>query len=286
MTMALSGITAALVPSNSRPSSPLPLDENGELEINDPKFMVEQQIIKRFFSREKDTEDKATTESKDQPLSSDAVEISREAMELYRKSSGEAVIEMPDGSNITLSYDHAEYLRVEQTIQTQSSDPLVIDLNGNGVELTDVASNNGVLFDLTGDGVGEKVSWVAPSDGLLAYDRNRNGRIDNGLELFGDQHGAVDGFSELSRFDQDQNGAIDKNDSRYSDLWVWQDKNQNGFSESNELKSLADLGIESISLRPTYGLDTVAGNLITGYSQYETASGSGRIGEAWLNYYA
>ena len=284
--MALSGITAALVPSNSRPSSPLPLDENGELEINDPKFMVEQQIIKRFFSREKDTEDKATTESKDQPLSSDAVEISREAMELYRKSSGEAVIEMPDGSNITLSYDHAEYLRVEQTIQTQSSDPLVIDLNGNGVELTDVASNNGVLFDLTGDGVGEKVSWVAPSDGLLAYDRNRNGRIDNGLELFGDQHGAVDGFSELSRFDQDQNGAIDKNDSRYSDLWVWQDKNQNGFSESNELKSLADLGIESISLRPTYGLDTVAGNLITGYSQYETASGSGRIGEAWLNYYA
>jgi hypothetical protein len=286
MIMALSGITAHVTPSDAQTPSPLPVDEQGNIEINDPKSMVEKQIIERLFSREKDEAGRPSIESADQSRASDAVEISSEAMALYRSSSEEAVIRMPDGATVTFSHEHMEFLRIEQTTQMQSSDPLVIDLNGNGIELTDVAAGKGVLFDLTGDGVSERVSWVAPDDGLLALDRNRNGLIDNGFELFGDQHGAIDGFSELSVFDGDQNGAIDKNDPLYSDLWVWQDKNQNGISESNELKRLGDLGIESISLHPTYGRDSIAGNPITGYTRYETASGRGTIGEAWLNYYA
>jgi len=185
------------------------------------------------------------------------------------------------------TYERVAYLRIEQSeIQVEEAEPLVIDLNGNGIELTDVRRGEGVSFDITGDGKTEQVSWVSPDDGLLVYDRNGNGVIDSGKELFGDQHGAADGFEELAKFDSDKNGTIDTKDSVFSSLRIWQDRNQNGYSEANELKSLDDYGIETIDLEEDNSKEVIAGNRVEGYSEYHTAQSSGRIGEVYFNYYA
>lgn len=131
-------------------------------------------------------------------------------------------------------------------------DPLIIDLGKRGIELTSV--DNGVHFDLDNNGFAEKTAWVGTEDGFLAIDRNGNGRIDNGGELFGDQvtlkNGSIafSGFEALADLDENDDGVIDQNDSEFSNLRVWIDANHNGTSESEELKTLDELNIESISL--------------------------------------
>ena len=286
--MALSGIIAAEVPgiSSIQHASPFPVDEEGNLIISDPYLLAKKQLLDRLFNdKENKDEQKAGIRQTSQPHA-DTVELSSQAIELQSQTSGKITVKTPDGGTLTVSFDRTEQLRVEATQETQQSDPLILDLNGNGIELTDVTKGNGVRFDSTGDGVKEKVSWVGANDGLLALDRNGNGRIDNGGELFGDQHGAADGFAELAKFDSDGNGVIDNKDDIYASLKVWQDKNGNGISEPNELASLAERGIRSLG----YGSDgnhvEVAGNLIAGSSRYGTNRGSFAIGEALLNYYA
>ena len=131
-------------------------------------------------------------------------------------------------------------------------DPLVVDLGNEGILLTSV--DNGVYFDLDKNGFAEKTAWIGPEDGFLALDRNNNGKIDNGGELFGDQvklkNGSIStsGFEALSEFDENEDGVIDSNDSIFIELRVWIDSNQNGISEPNELKTLDELEIVSICL--------------------------------------
>ena len=93
----------------------------------------------------------------------------------------------------------------------QQTDPLVLDLAGNG--FTTRGLDDAVRFDLTGDGRSESISAPKGDDALLALDRNGNGRIDSGKELFGDQHGASNGFAELSKYDDNRDGRIDQQDS-------------------------------------------------------------------------
>ena len=94
-------------------------------------------------------------------------------------------------------------------------DPVALDLDWDGVE--SVSRKDGVYFDLNNDGVKEKTGWVASDDGLLVRDRNNNGEIDNGGELFGDQTRfndgtiAESGFEALSELDSNGNGKINKN---------------------------------------------------------------------------
>jgi|GEM_PF-6061374 len=151
-------------------------------------------------------------------------------------------------------------------------DPLALDLNGDGkiginpVSITasdkKSGSNNnesgGAYFDHNGDGVSHKSSWISKEDGILAYDRNGNGNIDDGGELFGNftqikdkdgnQRLAKDGYEALKEFDSNNDGLIDKNDDKFKDLKIWQDANSNGISDEGELKSLDELGIASLSL--------------------------------------
>ena len=83
-------------------------------------------------------------------------------------------------------------------------DPLVLDLDGNGIQLTE--AGKGAIFDVTADGKLDNTAWVKGNTALLTYDRNGNGVVDNGSELFGDQNGAADGFEELGKYDT--NGEI------------------------------------------------------------------------------
>lgn len=123
--------------------------------------------------------------------------------------------------------------------------PLVLDLDGDGVELSTLAAT-GALFDLDGDGFAEKTGWVRPDDGILAIDGNGNGLTDGISEVFG--NATTNGFIELAALDSTADGVIDALDARFGDLLVWRDANGNGFSEADELKPLAEHGIASISL--------------------------------------
>lgn len=130
-------------------------------------------------------------------------------------------------------------------------DPLIVDLGESGIKLNKL--ENGVYFDLDNNGFAEKTAWIGAEDGFLALDRNGNGKIDNGGELFGDQVILEDGlkstsgFEALAKLDENNDGIIDSNDSAFANLCIWIDANHNGLSESNEIKTLNESGIVSIS---------------------------------------
>lgn len=139
--------------------------------------------------------------------------------------------------------------------------PLVIDVNGNGFALTDAAG--GVYFDLNNDGDLEELAWTngGSDDAFLALDRNGNGKIDSGIELFGNftpqspppAGTERNGFNALADYDKvadggNNNGMIEGGDAAFARLQLWQDSNHNGISEPGELHSLTDLGLKAIDL--------------------------------------
>ena len=136
--------------------------------------------------------------------------------------------------------------------------PIIVDPIGNGFLLTGLGG--GVNFDLDGNGSTERVSWTnrTSDDAFLALDRNGNGTIDSGAELFGSstQQGYShfpNGFLALSEFDKAENGGnadgrIDNNDSVFSALRLWRDSNHNGISEASELRSLISVNLFAMSL--------------------------------------
>ncbi|HEY0427453.1 MAG TPA: hypothetical protein VGC76_06570 [Pyrinomonadaceae bacterium] len=139
--------------------------------------------------------------------------------------------------------------------------PIVIDVLGNGFNLTNSA--NGIHFDINGDGVQEQIAWSSANsdDAWLALDRNSNNFIDNGEELFGNhtpqpappQGEKRNGFLALAEYDKQANGGngdgkISQQDSIFGSLRLWQDKNHNGISEPSEMHTLVDLGLRKIDL--------------------------------------
>jgi len=137
--------------------------------------------------------------------------------------------------------------------------PIIFDLGRDGYELTDL--EGGVRFDLDNDGRAGLTAWTVlnSDDGFLALDRNENGMIDNGRELFGnstplpDGNVASNGWDALAAFDRPESGGnrdgiIDSRDRIWPQLLIWIDSNHDGISQTQELHSLYSLGIDAISL--------------------------------------
>ena len=135
--------------------------------------------------------------------------------------------------------------------------PIVLDLNKNGITSTKL--DNTVYFDHDNNGFKEATAWIEKDDGLLALDKNGNGKIDNGSELFGNHtvsntaYGytdpkATNGYEALKTYDINNDNVIDEKDEIFSKLKIWKDENLNGITDEGELSSLADNNIKNIDL--------------------------------------
>lgn len=150
-------------------------------------------------------------------------------------------------SAATVSQAVIEQRGLELNVSTgqspQQVDPLVLDLAGNGFSTSGLSRP--VRFDLDADGRIDSMSAPTGDDALLALDRNGNGRIDDGRELFGDQHGAANGFAELARFDDNGDGRIDAADAVFDKLRLLRFDAQG----RQQLQTLGEAGVSAIDLR-------------------------------------
>jgi len=161
--------------------------------------------------------------------------------------SAQGVVKTADGREIafklqlSMSREYLEQSDVSMRLgdaARQAKDPLVINFNGNAAQLTSTKFS----FDLDANGTAEQISFVTPGSGFLALDKNQDGKINNGSELFGPTSG--NGFSELAVYDQDGNLWIDENDAVFGHLKVWS-KDAQG---NDQLASLKETGVGAIYL--------------------------------------
>ena len=154
--------------------------------------------------------------------------------------SATGIVQTADGRSLDFRVD-LEMSRsfMEETIITDTTeqifcDPLVINLDAQGATVTDQK----FFFDLDADGTEESISFVGEGSGFLALDKNGDGQINDGTELFGTKSG--DGFADLAAYDADRNGWIDENDEIFNRLKVWT-KDADGNNKLIDLKQ-ADVG--------------------------------------------
>ncbi|WP_286162318.1 calcium-binding protein, partial [Duganella sp. HH101] len=166
--------------------------------------------------------------------------------------------------------------------------PLVLDLDGNGISTVSAAA--GVHFDHDGNNFSELTGWVSGGDGLLVLDRNGNGTIDSGRELFGNQtrdaggNQSSNGFEALEALDDNQDHRIDAADKGFNALRVWIDKNYDGRSTVDELHTLNELHIQSLSTSyaNTSGIDD-SGNEIRQQGTYSLVGGQTHVlADVWF----
>jgi Ca2+-binding RTX toxin-like protein len=155
-------------------------------------------------------------------------------------------------------------------------DPLVLDLDGNGVDLIG-ASQSSVYFDFDGDGFRENTGWVGPNDGMLVRDLNANGTIDTLHELI--STAGQDAYSVLRQHDTNSDGKVTSQDSIWASLKVWQDANSNGVTDVGELKLLSILGITEFNLSNSLLGANADGNSVHSQSTF-TINGQTKASQA------
>lgn len=157
-------------------------------------------------------------------------------------------------------------------------DPLVLDLDGNGVSLTALATSN-AYFDLDNDGFAEKTGWVSATDGFLVRDLSGNGRIDSITEMFGAP--GQNAFDALSALDLNHDGKISSADSGFASLRVWIDADGDGYTDTGELRTLVSLNITEVSVIDTASGANVHGSIVDSTSTF-TMGGVTRASAAIL----
>jgi len=163
------------------------------------------------------------------------------------------------------------------SLTTLNIDPLIIDLDGDGVELLDFGRSI-ALFDVDNDGYVEDTGLVNPDDGLLAHDLNGDGIINNITELLSQDYAGGsynDGFSALATLDSNTDGVFDSSDTAFAELSIWQDADSDGITDAGELQTLTEAGITSINLSPTIGNGAIeAGNEVLASGTATMSDGS------------
>jgi hypothetical protein len=215
-------VLSAPRPSSS-PASPRPLDEELDRAARES---IDYQILRRTLGIEDEQKPGEIARELQQTAEPPAVSSSAVAV-------SQAVIDQ-----------RSLELNVSSGQTPQQVDPLALDLAGNGFSTSGL--NRPVRFDLDADGRMDSISVPTGDDELLALDRNGNGRIDDGRELFGDQHGAANGFAELARFDDNGDGRIDAADAVFDKLRLLRFDSQG----RQHLQTLGEAGVSAIDLRP------------------------------------
>jgi len=162
-----------------------------------------------------------------------------------------------------------------------SGKPIVLDLGGDGVELVPLEEST-AFYDINGDGYQYNIGWAGKDDGILAYDKNADGKINQRGEIsFVDYvDGAKTDLEGLRHFDSNKDGILDSRDAEFGKFRVWQDADQDGISDTGELKTLAQAGIRSINLQ--YAADddgeseVLDGNIIFGEGEFVKTDGTRR----------
>jgi hypothetical protein len=151
----------------------------------------------------------------------------------------------PDGASATATVDTRH---VGSTCDSGKK-PLIIDLNGNGLDIVGVDDST-VFFDVNADGWRENIAWAGPDDGLIVFDKNADGVITDYDEIsfVSYDEGARTDLEGLRGFDSNDDGLLTSLDDRWDALGIWQDRNQDGISDAEELSSLDDRGITTIDL--------------------------------------
>ncbi len=242
-------------------SAPASDDENGD---SDPRLKLIRSLIELLTGRRIDVFDAhdIKTEAPDAPtaappppaetpappagwgISYDRHESYSEAEQTTFSASGK--VTTADGRELDFSLQ----LSMSRSYHTESdvslrlgdaarkTDPLVLNFSGTAAQLTDQR----FAFDLNADGQAEQINFVAPGSGFLVFDRNGDGKVNDGRELFGPA--TNDGFQELSALDSDGNGWIDESDPAFNQLQIWT-RSSDG---NDQLQSLAAAGVGAIAL--------------------------------------
>lgn len=225
---------------------------------NDPKLqllkaMIERltgQKIKLFSNEEFTVKAEHITTDTASPQRRAGFGVEYEYHEVYEESeitqfAATGVVKTADGKEIEFSVQFALQRSYRETLDISvrigdppKKDPLVINFSGNAAQLTDQRFR----FDLEGDGTQEEIPLLASGSGYLVLDKNGNGKVDNGKELFGPATGQ--GFNELAAYDQDGNRWIDENDAVYKQLRLWQPSS----NDPARLLNLQEAQVGAISL--------------------------------------
>jgi hypothetical protein len=137
---------------------------------------------------------------------------------------------------------------------TNCNSPIVVNLGGGPYQLS--GPNSPVAFDINADGAGERIGWTAAGAPMafLALDRNGNGAIDDGAELFGNHtpmrtgNTAGNGFAALEQYDSNVDGVIDASDAIWASLLLWTDANHDGISQPSEIVPVSESDVIAFGL--------------------------------------
>jgi len=236
--------TTASISNTSNMSNTLSSDKSkAALEIQDSNRLSDNN---NWLSKELSGAILKNISSERRRLVGDRVEISQTYVEAQALSfSTKALVKTEDKEievslDVSLSRSFVQQMDIRVESFGAFKDPLILSLDGTMPTL----SSKTFEFDIDSDGEKDQISQLSKNSAFLALDKNSNGRIDDGSELFGTKSG--DGFGDLSKYDDDKNGWIDENDKIFDSLRVWQ-KSEN----ENRLVGLGEVGIGAIFLGDT-----------------------------------
>ncbi len=183
----------------------------------------------------------------------------------------------PDSFEYTISDGHGGTSTATVTLNALEVAPMILDLNDNNkIELIDPDKSSVTLNSFDDTHGTNQMGWVKPTDGILVYDYQGDGKVSNideiALTLHSEQ-AKTDLDALRIAFDTNHDGVFDAKDEKFEKFGVWQDKNSDGISDEGEYHTLTQMGIISINLSSDHQAQIINGNTVHGFNSYQTADG-------------